>query len=151
MLSAEHGSGSRMQFDHIGIVVSELADGRAVMGTAFGIRHWTIEFEDPVNDVYVQFGRCSSAVCYELIAPLSAASPVWPVIRRGVNTVNHVAYLVSSLAEETKRLGDQGFTIIGQPKPAIAYGGKPIQFVTSPSRLLFELIEAPGHRHEFLG
>ena len=35
------------------------------------------------------------------------------------------------------------------PKPAIAYGGRRIQFFVTPMRFIVELIEAPYHRHEF--
>ena len=40
------------------------------------MREWTDEFADPVNHVYVQFGRDTSHICYELIAPLDDEAPV---------------------------------------------------------------------------
>jgi hypothetical protein len=58
-----------MKFDHLGIVASDLASGRQLFGGTFGISHWTQEFEEPLQDVFVQFGRCASGLCYELIAP----------------------------------------------------------------------------------
>ena len=72
------------------------------------------------------------------------------MLNKGVNMINHVAYLVGDLAPEAARLKARGFTVIGRPKPAVAYGGKLIQFFASPSGLLFELIEAPNHQHEYL-
>ena len=138
-----------MKFDHIGIVVPDPASGRTMLAGAFAIERWTQLFEDPVNDVFVQFGLDASGICYETIAPLSAASPVRRALAEGVNIVNHTAYLVDDLATERTRLRAAGFVPTAAPKPAIAYGGRPIQFFISRSRLLFELIEAPGHQHRF--
>jgi methylmalonyl-CoA/ethylmalonyl-CoA epimerase len=136
-----------MIFDHIGIVVRDPDSGRAMLSAAFMITHWTQVFEDPVNDVFVQFGRDPSGICYETVAPLSDKSPVRRALADGVNIVNHTAYLVSDLAHEAVRLRKAGFLPIAAPKPAIAYGNKPIQFFMSRTRLLFELIEAPDHVH----
>lgn len=138
-----------MQFDHIGIVVADPPAGQAMLEQAFGIRRWTQVFEDPVNDVFVQFGLDPAGICYETVAPLSDHSPVRRALADGVNIVNHTAYLVADLAGEAKRLRAAGFLPTSAPKPAVAYGGKPIQFFISRGRLLFELIEAPGHRHVF--
>ncbi len=138
-----------MKFDHIGIVVRDPAAGQAMLSAAFGITRWTRLFEDPINDVFVQFGLDPSGICYETVAPLSAESPVRRALADGVNIVNHTAYLVEDLAAHAKRLRSAGFVPVAAPKPAIAYGGKPIQFFMSRTRLLFELIEAPGHRHDY--
>lgn len=138
-----------MRFDHIGIVVADPDSGRAMLADAFRIRRWTRVFEDPVNDVIVQFGEDPSGICYETVAPLSARSPVRRALAEGVNVVNHTAYLVADLAAEASRLRAAGFIPTAPPRPAIAYGGRPIQFFFSRARLLFELIEAPEHRHEY--
>jgi methylmalonyl-CoA/ethylmalonyl-CoA epimerase len=140
-----------VKFDHIGIVVQDPGLGRATLAAAFGIVRWTRLFEDPVNDVFVQFGLDPSGICYETVAPLSAQSPVCRALADGVNIVNHTAYLVADLAAERHRLRQAGFVPTAAPKPAVAYGGKPIQFFISRGRLLFELIEAPDHHHDFAG
>ncbi len=139
-----------MKFDHIGIAVADPATGRATLSAAFGIARWTVEFVDPVNDVIVQFGLDPSGICYETVAPLSPNSPVSRALTEGVNIVNHTAYLVENLEQETIRLRKQGFLPTAPAKPAIAYGGKLIRFFISRQRLLFELIEAPEHRHEYV-
>ena len=138
-----------MTFDHIGIVVTDSEAGQRMLAAAFGITRWTQVFEDQVNDVLVQFGLDASDICYETVAPLSAASPVRRALADGVNIVNHTAYLVDDLAAERTRLRKAGFVPTAAPKPAVAYGGRPIQFFISRTRLLFELIEAPGHQHRF--
>lgn len=138
-----------MLFDHLGILTTDLASGRLLVGAAFAIAEWTGEFEDPLQDVFVQFGRCAAGPCYEIIAPRSDKSPVQRALSSKVNIINHVGYLVENLGHEAERLAGQGFVAIGEPKPAVAFGLQPIQFFVSPARLLVELIEAPTHRHVF--
>ncbi len=121
-----------------------------MLADAFLIERWTEVFEDPVNDVFVQFGIDGSGICYETVAPLSAQSPVRRALADGVNIVNHTAYLVADLAQEAARLRRLGFLPVAAPKPAIAYNNAHIQFFMSRTRLLFELIEAPEHVHRFV-
>lgn len=138
-----------MKFDHIAVTTTNLAAGRSLLTGSIGVCAWTQEFEDPINDVYVQFGRCPSGICYELIAPLSANSPVHGVLAKKINVLNHLAYLVDDLGAQSARLQASRWIPIAAPKPAIAYGGRHIQFLVSPSRLMIELIEAPGHQHVY--
>jgi methylmalonyl-CoA/ethylmalonyl-CoA epimerase len=140
-----------MKFDHIGITTTGLEAGRALLENAVGVRAWTESFEDNVNDVWVQFGRDASGICYELVAPLSDRSPIRRVLAQKVNTLNHIAYLVDDLAAQGERLVAAGFVEVAQARPAIAYGNRLIQFFVSQSRLLIELIEAPDHQHAFGG
>lgn len=140
-----------MIFDHLGVVVPDLAQGRAMLEGALKVREWTVEFDDPVNDVFVQFGRCAGGICYETVAPRSADSPVRNALKRGVNILNHIAYRVDDLAAEGARLRREGFRPIGEPRPAVAYDHRLIQFFVSPHLLLVELIEAAEHRHRYVG
>lgn len=139
-----------MAFDHLGVLVPDLAHGRSILSRALGIRHWTVEFDDPVNDVFVQFGRCASGMCYEAVAPRSVDSPVRNALKRRINVFNHIAYRVVDLATEAKRLQQAGFTAIAGARPAVAYDGHPIQFFINADMFLLELIEAAEHRHLYV-
>ncbi len=138
-----------MKFDHIGVTTATLEEGRTLLAASIGVRSWTAAFQDTVNDVHVQFGHDASGICYELVAPLSPASPIARVLSKKVNVLNHVAYLVDDLAAEGARLLTAGFVEVAPARPAIAYGNKRIQFFVSRSRLMIELIEAPDHRHRY--
>jgi methylmalonyl-CoA/ethylmalonyl-CoA epimerase len=138
-----------LQFDHIGLVVKDMAEGREFLGSAFGIDRWTEVFEDPGIGVYVQFGRTEEGPCYELIAPLGEQSPVINAMKSGKNILNHVAYLVADLDAEGEKLRDKGCGATGPAKPAVAYGGARVQFWISPLRFMVELIEASGHQHVY--
>ncbi len=138
-----------MQFDHIGVIASSLEAGRAALKAVLEISSWTEELADPVNHVYVQFGADASGVCYELIVPFGEESPVAKALSSGKNILSHVAYLVPDLAKAGDRLRAAGAVATSDPKPALAYGGKQIQFFMTPMRMMIELIEAPGHRHRY--
>jgi methylmalonyl-CoA/ethylmalonyl-CoA epimerase len=139
-----------MKFDHIGLTTTSLEAGRTLLENSVGVRTWTQAFEDPVNDVWVQFGHDASGICYELVAPLSDHSPITRVLAQKVNVLNHVAYLVDDLPAQAQHMKAAGFYPVAPPKPAIAYGNKPIQFFISKSRMLIELIEAPHHQHRYM-
>jgi methylmalonyl-CoA/ethylmalonyl-CoA epimerase len=136
-----------MKFDHIGVVVRRLDIGRLHLTALFDIKSWTREFDDTTNGVSVQFGRDPSGICYETIAPLGASSPISEALRTGARILNHVAYLVPDLHAAGERLKSARCLPAGEPRPAVAYGGRPIQFFVSPLRIIIELIEAPDHAH----
>jgi len=135
-------------FDHIGVAVPSLAEGRQHLQQLLDIAEWTDEFDDPVNRVSVQFGHDRSGTCYELVTPFGENSPISLALQKGQRVLNHVAYLVEDLAQ-AERLLDGGCIAAGPPHPAIAYGGRRIQFFVSPLRFTIELIEAPRHEHVY--
>jgi methylmalonyl-CoA/ethylmalonyl-CoA epimerase len=138
-----------MQFDHIGIVASSLAEGRAHIGRLLNIARWTAEFPDAINQVYVQFGCDQSHVCYEIVAPLGDASPVRAALKGGNRILNHVAYRVADLDVHAAHFREHRCVAAGPPRPAIAYGNRRIQFFMTPLGFLIELIEALEHQHVF--
>jgi len=136
-----------LRFDHLGVVAATLSFGREHLAAIFYVNRWTEAFEDPINNVFVQFGLDQSNQCYELIAPRNKASPVTVFLKKKTDIVNHVAYLVESLPLEVNRLREHRCMPIADPKPAVAYDGRNIQFLLSPMGFIFELIEAPDHQH----
>jgi methylmalonyl-CoA/ethylmalonyl-CoA epimerase len=138
---------NELTFDHIGLVVDDMADGREFLEGMFGIDRWTQVFEDHGIGVYVQFGRAGDGPCYELISPLGEGSPVTTALKRGINILNHVAYLTADLDSDAERLQMRGSIMAGPTKPAVAYGGARVQFWITPQRFMVELIEAPRHQH----
>lgn len=138
-----------MKFDHIGIVVDNIAAGAEVLRDIFGIDQWSAVFEDHCIGVAVQFGCDPSGICYELVAPLRDDSPVSRALAEGMNIINHVAYLVTDLDSEARRLRKLGFFPASRPTPALAYDGARIQFFVSEMRMIIELIEAINHCHAY--
>lgn len=138
-------------FDHVGLVVASLEEGRAHLAATLGMSRWASAVDDFGIGVSVQFGVGDTGPAIELIAPLGEGSPVAEALRRGQRLLNHIAYLTPDLQLSAAHFMDQGCVPTGQPQAAVAYGGRPVQFFVSPLRFIVELIEAPGHQHAYGG
>ena len=139
-----------MRFDHTGIIVPDLATGRDHFSKIYNIHEWTREFFDEVNGVYVQFCRENHGMCYELVAPIDNKSPVYSALNNKINTINHIAYIVHDINTSSSYLENNGFISLGEPKRAIAYNMKKIQFFYSKNfNYLLETIDSPSHSHTY--
>jgi methylmalonyl-CoA/ethylmalonyl-CoA epimerase len=138
-----------MIFDHIGVVVKSIDKGRRYFSEMIAVKEWTQEFVDPVNGVILQFGRDESGVCYEILEPFGDDSPLRTALSDRRAILNHVAYRVSDLESAAQGLLLSGCAPTSDPKPAIAYGNRRIQFYSTPLHFVVELIEAPDHQHLF--
>lgn len=136
-------------FDHIGVVVADLAKGRAHFVAMLGVSFWTEPLTDPTNGVHLTFGRDPTGVVYELLAPINATSPVYSAMRARTNILNHTAYRVPDLEAAAAHLRDARCAPTGHPSPAIAFGGARIQFFVTPIASIIEIIEAPLFEHAF--
>ena len=139
-----------MQFDHLGVIVNSLQMGRSKFQRMLNIRYWTEEFTDPVNGVRCQFGRDGSGFCYELLEPFGPSSPVAAALSGRRSILNHVAYRIAELASAGGALRQQGCVPTAEPRPAVAYNGRLIQFFFTPANFIIELIEAPDHEHRLV-
>jgi methylmalonyl-CoA/ethylmalonyl-CoA epimerase len=153
--SSSAGTGTSMngvdlELDHLGIIVPDIAAGQSFFEKTLGVTRWTPVIDDPGLSVSVQFGSISGGqLTYELIAPLGEATPIANALRAGKHILNHLAYLTSDLEAAAAHLREQGCYPAGEPRPALAYEGRLVQFWMSPLRFVIELIEKPGHRHRF--
>lgn len=136
-------------FDHVGVVVSDLAKGRAHFVAMLGISQWTEPLADAVNGVNLTFGRDPTGMVYELLAPIDAASPVYGAMRARMNILNHMAYRVPDLDAAAAHLREARCAPTGHPSIAIAFGGARIQFFVTPIGSIVEIIEAPLFDHDF--
>ena len=139
-----------MRFDHLGLVVKDLRKGRRGLRALVAPDCWSAEFTDPLNGVICQFGQDHSGIVFELLEPLGPNSPVAAALAERRAILNHVAYLVDDLQASGQLLLDQGCAQTSHPKPAVAYGGRLIQFFVTPVNFIVELVEAPGHMHKYL-
>ena len=138
-----------LAFDHLGLIVPDLAQGRAFLETALGITRWSAAIEDDGLGVSVQFGASASGAgpVYELVAPRGAGSPIAGQLDRNRGVLNHLAYRTRDLEASAAHLREMGCFATAEPKPACAYGGALVQFWVSPLRFLIELIAKPEHEH----
>jgi methylmalonyl-CoA/ethylmalonyl-CoA epimerase len=146
----ESTENTTLALDHLGLIVPDLSTGRDFLTIALGITHWTSITNDPILHVSVQFGTTPAGqLTYELIAPFGDASPIANALRTGKHILNHLAYLTPDIESSGNHLRSTGCLPTGDPLPALAYQGRRIQFWMSPLRFVIELIEKPGHRHNF--
>ncbi len=139
----------KLTFDHLGLVVESIGRGRVAMQEMLNICSWTEVFNDPINGVIIQFGRDSGGICYELLEPLDERSPVFAALSNRKHILNHLAYRVENLADGADHMVRSGCVPTSKAKPAIAYGGRKIQFFVTPLHFVVELIEAWEHQHGF--
>ena len=130
-----------MKFDHIGIFVKNLNQGRLKLQELLPIVSVSEVFNDSLLKVSVQFLNDSSGICYEIVAPNGEGNPVDSVLIEKRNILNHVAYKVKNFEESIERLRQAQCIPLGKPQPAIAYGGARVVFFLTPLRMIVELIE----------
>lgn len=135
-----------MIFDHVGLFVAELEDGRQKLTAMLPIAETSPVIDDPGLKVRIQFCTDTSGIRYELVAPLGEGNPVSGALSSGKAILNHVAYRVADIRAEAERLRATGCIPLGPPRPAIAFGGRPVMFFLTPLRFIMELIEdTPPH------
>ncbi|PJG58430.1 VOC family protein [Aeromonas cavernicola] len=130
-----------MRFDHIGLVVTDLANGEHYCREVLGLSQFSVAVKDPLQKVWVQFVHDPAGICYELIAPIGEDSPVTQVLKTRRNVINHLAYRVTCLTTTADKLREQRHLPLGPRQPAVAFGGAYVQFFLSPLGHIVELIE----------
>jgi len=130
-----------MQFDHIGVFVKTLDQGRAHFQEILPIAKVGQVFHDPLLKVSVQFLHDTSGICYELVAPNGEGSPVDAVLAEKRNILNHVAYTVADFEAGVEHLRQAGCIPLGAPQPAVAFAGARVVFFLTPLRMVIELID----------
>jgi len=134
----------QLSLHHVGIAVRDMGDALKVYEGVLGYRRTNPAVHDAIQDVYVCFlaPAVTGGCLLELVAPASDQSPIQRTLANGEG-VYHLCYEVADLGRALAALRASGFLIIGRPVPAVAFGGRPIAWLYSPSRQLIELVEAP--------
>lgn len=130
-----------MRFNHIGLVVHDIAAAQAHLGQTLQLTDWTDIIIDDGIGVQASFGRDASGVCYELISPHGEDSPIAGHLAQGRSILNHVAYTVDDIGAAAADLRRARAFPLGPARPAIAFGGRPVQFFMSPLKFIIELVE----------
>ena len=131
-----------MKFLHLGVAVRDLQRGIEEYERLFGCTLRDGPYEDPLQRVAVCFVRADDGPSFELGAPLGAASPVTTLLQNGT-AAYHTCYAVPDLEAAVATLREQGCVAVHRPCEAVAFGGRRIVWLYTPSRQLVELVEAP--------
>jgi|SRR5579859_3018074 len=141
MIATLNASGEP-RLHHVGFVVANLEASAPGMARAL-LTDWSSEiFTDPLQRVRVTFlpGGFQSPLL-ELVEPLGPDSPVFRFLADG-GGLHHLCYEVPSIPEHLTRIRDGGGIIVSRPKPAVAFGGRPIAWALTREKLLLEFLQA---------
>ncbi len=129
-----------MRIDHIGYAVKRI--DRAL--TAF--QNLGYEFEPVIDDtdrnVRLAFG-VKDGYRIELVSPLDKKqeSPVDQYLSNAVGIPYHICYESESFDIDVSELVKQGYKIVVEPKPAVAFGGRRVVFMINIGFGLMEIVE----------
>lgn len=130
-----------MKINHIGYAVKRI--DRAL--TAF--QKLGYEFEPVIDDtdrnVKLAFG-VKDGYRIELVAPLDkkAESPVDQYLGNAVGTPYHICYESDDLDKEVEELKNQGYKVVIEPRPAVAFGNRRVVFMMNIGFGLMEIVES---------
>ncbi len=99
---------------------------------------------DPIQRVAVSFlTQADDDVAeVELIAPLSADSPVQAMLKKNGGGAYHLCFETSDMEAALEHARSLGCIVVSAPAPAVAFAGRRIAWIYTASRQLFELVEA---------
>lgn len=121
--------GENVFFHHIGYAVRRIADVDPNLRI----------FEDPIQGVRVAFQEVHG-VLLEYVEPIKKESPINKYLDFRCS-VYHTCFEVEDLQIAINFARLQGMFLLRRPKPAIAFGGRYIAWVTHPHLGLFELLQ----------
>lgn len=129
-----------MRIEHIGYAVKRI--DRAIK--SFKILGYVFEpvIDDMDRNVKLAFGE-KDGYRIELVAPLDRKleSPVDQYLSNAVGIPYHICYQSENFNEEIEELERQGFKVVIEPKPAIAFGGRRVVFMMNIGFGLMEIVE----------
>jgi methylmalonyl-CoA/ethylmalonyl-CoA epimerase len=132
-----------LRFKHLGVAVSDIDRAVKTYEGIFGYRLLAGPFDDGIQKVTVCFvgtGRTGDVVI-ELVAPYPGESPVNRLVARGGGAY-HLCYEADDLDATLAELSQQGCLSVGDPVPAVAFGGRRIAWLYTPTRDLIEVLES---------
>jgi len=129
---------------HIGIAVPSLAPATESLSVLFGYKVVSGPFDDPIQKVAVNFlsASDSDAAEIELIAPLGEDSPIRSMLSKNGGGAYHLCFETQDMEAALTHARNNGCVIVAQPVPAVAFNGRRIAWLYTPTRQLFELVEA---------
>lgn len=129
---------------HVGVAVQNLDQGAELLNTLFGYKVVSGPFDDPIQKVTVNFLRQSNedTAEIELITPLTEDSPLRSMLAKGSGAAYHLCLETTDLDGALRHIKSHGCIVVSAPAPAVAFGGRRIAWFYTPTRQLFELVEA---------
>lgn len=129
-----------LSFHHLGVACRDLAR-ELESWTRLGYRPEGEAFTDPVQKIHGRF-VVGPGPRLELLAASEPGSPVDGYLQRGTK-IYHQAFEAADFDAALAGLQATGARVTAGPVPAVAFGGRRIAFLMTPTLNLIEIIEAP--------
>lgn len=141
---ADPGKEFGFKLKHVGVAVPALDAAAEMLKTLLGYKVVAGPFDDPIQKVTVNFLKQSEedAAEIELIAPLTEDAPIRSILAKGSGAAYHLCFETTDLDGALKHAKSKGCVMVSPPAPAVAFGGRRIAWFYTPTRQLFELVEA---------
>lgn len=135
---------------HVGMAVPALAPTTELLEGLLGYRVVSGPFDDPIQRVQVNFLTAGKedVAQIELIAPLGEESPVRRLLGKGGASGYHLCFETTNIEGALEHARGLGCMVVSEPVPAVAFAGRRIAWLYTPTRQLFELVEAEKKRPE---
>ena len=132
-----------LRFKHLGVAVADIGTALPVYEALFGYRLLNGPFADPIQEVTVCFVGSGDPgdMVLELVAPLGEDSPIRQILAKGVSAY-HACYEVCDIEQSVADVRVKGCVVVGKPVPAVAFQGRRIAWIYTPTRQLIELVES---------
>ena len=129
---------------HVGVAVPSLGPVTESLSALFGYKVVSGPFDEPIQKVSVNFLAQSDkdVAEIELIAPLTADSPITAMLAKSGGGAYHLCFETTDIDQALVHAKDNGCVIVSPPVPAVAFNGRRIAWIYTRSRQLFELVEA---------
>lgn len=129
-----------MTIDHIGYAVKKIE--RAIRSFEVLGFHFGEEINDTDRNVKLIFGE-KDGYRIELVAPLDKkqASPVDQYLINSAGIPYHICYKSECFDKQIEELKSEGFKVVIEPEPAVAFGGRRVVFMMSIGFGLMEIVE----------
>lgn len=99
-----------LKIEHIGIAVSNIEDANNIYKSLLGYSHYKTEIVES-EGVNTSFFICGESKI-ELLEATNPESPVAKFIDKRGEGIHHIAFLVSDIKAEIKRLKKEGFIVL---------------------------------------
>lgn len=100
------------KIEHIGIAVKNLEQANAVYAALLGEKHYKIEAVES-EGVTTSFFKVGTSKI-ELLEASNPDSPIAKFIEKRGEGIHHIAFHVSDIAKEIKRLKKEGFVVLNE-------------------------------------
>jgi methylmalonyl-CoA/ethylmalonyl-CoA epimerase len=128
---------------HVGVAVPDIGAATGMFESLLGYRVISGPFDDPIQKVTVNFMTQSDADVaeIELVAPLTEDSPLRTMLNKNGGGAYHLCFETNDLDGALAHVRSKGCIVLGEPAPAVAFGGRRIAWFYTRTRQLFELVE----------